>query len=120
MASNRRRPEGAESNWDRCLTWSCCGSSLLQNWRACPYRGRLRDKLVPRVPGSAGFLHDALGLVDLRLPLLEGLAKLSPGDDFDPVVPALRELNPVRALDPTWSKAFRLRLLDGAFDAHRF
>src|SRR5207244_12390479 len=64
--------------------------------------------------------HEAVRIEDLELSVCERRPEFIPGDDFDPVVPTFRELNPVRSLDPAWPKSFLLRLLDGLLDAHGF
>src|SRR6267143_3946047 len=65
-------------------------------------------------------LHEAVGIEDLELPIRERAPELFPADHFEPIVPPLCELNPVRALDTARSKSFLLRLLDGRLDAHGF
>src|SRR5438093_1405970 len=72
---------------------------------------------------SLGLLHDlheSAGVEDLQVPLGERRPEFVPANHFDPLVSALRELDPVRAFHAAWSKPLLLRLLNGGFDAHRF
>src|SRR2546428_3272641 len=62
--------------------------------------------------------HEAVRIEDLELSVRERHPEFIPGDDFDPVVPTFRELNPIRSLDAARPETFLLCLLDGLLDAH--
>src|SRR5207249_3920609 len=62
--------------------------------------------------------HEAVRIEDLELSVCERHPEFIPGDDFDPVVPTFRELNPIRSLDATRPETFLLCLLDGLLDSH--
>src|SRR2546426_3594327 len=79
-----------------------------------------RSTLFPYTTLFRSDFHEAVRVEHLEFSVRERGPEFIPRDDFDPVVPTFRELNPIGSFDSAGPQSFLLCLLDGLLDAHGF